>query len=50
VFLASGFHALLIRAWFHGKPGRHPTSAPERWMLGAVGLVWVAVSLLVVII
>ena len=50
VFLASGFHAVLIRTWFHGKPGEHPTSAMELWMLGAVVWVWAVVSLLVVMV
>ena len=49
VFLVSGLHAVLIRAWFHGKPGKHPTSLLERWMLAAVTLVWMVVSLLVLV-
>ena len=50
VFLVSGFHAVLIRTWFHGKPGGQPTSALELWMLGGVALVWATVSLLVVLV
>ena len=49
VFLVSGLHAILIRAWFHGKPGKHATSPLERWMLAAVTLVWMVVSLLVLV-
>ena len=49
VLLVSGFHAALIRSWFHGKPGRHTTSALERCMLGGVVMVWIAVSLLVLV-
>lgn len=49
VLLVSAFHAVLIRTWFHGKPGKHATSLLEWWMLAAVGLVWIAVSLLVLV-
>ncbi len=49
VLLVSAFHAVLIRTWFHGRPGRHATSRLERWMLGAVALVWMAVSLMVLV-
>ena len=49
IALVSGLPAAVIRAWFHGKPGTHPTSLPERWMLGAVILMWIAFSLLAVL-
>ncbi|MEE8147489.1 MAG: protein kinase [Longimicrobiales bacterium] len=49
LFLVTSFQAALVRAWFHGKPGRHTTSAFERWLLGGVVLVWVTVSLLVLL-
>ena len=49
VTLVAGLQAALIRAWFHGKPGKHPTSPRERWLLVAVALVWMAFSLLAVV-
>jgi serine/threonine protein kinase/DNA-binding SARP family transcriptional activator len=49
VTLVAGLQAALIRAWFHGKPGKHPTSPLERRLLVAVALVWMAFSLLAVV-
>lgn len=49
VSFAVGFPAVLVGAWFHGKKGRQRFSRVEYWLFGALALVWLAVSALVLV-
>lgn len=49
VSYVTGLPAVLIGAWFHGKKGRQEFQPVEYWLFGALGLIWLAVSAVIVI-
>ncbi len=49
VAAATGLPAVLTGAWFHGKRGRQKVEAVEYWVFGALGLIWLVVSTLILI-
>jgi serine/threonine protein kinase len=48
VSVVTGFPAVLVGAWFHGKKGRQRFEPIEYWVFGALGLIWLVVSGLIV--
>ena len=46
-FLIVGLPAAMVVAWFHGEKGPQDMPRIEAWILGALGLVWVAWSVVV---
>lgn len=49
VAVLTGLPAVLAGAWFHGKKGRQEFSRVEYWLFGALAVVWLAVSTLILI-
>ncbi len=49
VAAVTGLPAVLTGAWFHGKRGRQKVEAVEYWVFGALGLIWLAVSALILV-
>jgi hypothetical protein len=49
VSCVTGLPAVLIGAWFHGKKGRQEFQPVEYWLFGALGLIWLAVSAIIVV-
>lgn len=49
VAVATGLPAVLTGAWFHGKKGRQQFEAIEYWVFGGLGLIWAAVSALILV-
>lgn len=49
VAAVTGLPAVLTGAWFHGKRGRQRVEAVEYWVFGALGLIWLAVSALILV-
>jgi hypothetical protein len=49
VAVLTGLPAVLIGAWFHGKKGRQRFQAIEYWLFGALFIVWLAVSAVILI-
>ncbi len=47
VAAVTGLPAVLTGAWFHGKRGRQKVEAVEYWVFGALGLIWLVVSTLI---
>lgn len=47
VAVVTGLPAVLSGAWFHGKKGRQRITAVEYWVFGALALIWLAVSAIV---
>jgi hypothetical protein len=48
VSVATGFPAVLVGAWFHGKKGRQKFEPVEYWVFGGLALIWLVVSALIV--
>ncbi len=49
VAVVTGLPAVLTGAWFHGKRGRQKVEAVEYWVFGALGVIWLVVSTLILI-
>ncbi len=49
VAVLTGLPAVLIGAWFHGKKGRQRFRAIEYWLFGALFVVWLVVSAVILI-
>ena len=47
VAVLTGLPAVLTGAWFHGQKGRQEFTRVEYWVFGALGVVWLAVSALI---
>ncbi len=43
----TGFPAVVVGAWFHGKKGRQKFEPVEYWVFGGLALVWLVVSALI---
>ncbi len=49
VAVVTGLPAVLIGAWFHGKRGRQEFTRMEYWLFGGLGLIWLAVTALLLL-
>jgi serine/threonine protein kinase len=49
VAVVTGFPAVLIGAWFHGKKGRQEFTRVEYWLFAVLALIWLAVSAFILI-
>ena len=49
VAVITGLPAVLTGAWFHGKKGRQEFEAVEYWLFGALALIWLGVSALILV-
>ncbi len=49
VAVLTGLPAMLTGAWFHGKKGRQEFTRVEYWLFGALAVVWLGVSTLILI-
>jgi len=47
VSVVTGFPAVLVGAWFHGKKGRQKFEPVEYWVFGGLAAVWLVVSALI---
>jgi serine/threonine protein kinase len=47
VSVVTGFPAVLVGAWFHGKKGRQKFESLEYWFFGGLAVVWLVVSALI---
>ena len=47
VSVVTGFPAVLVGAWFHGKKGRQKFESVEYWVFGGLAVVWLVVSALI---
>lgn len=47
VSAATGFPAILVGAWFHGKKGRQKFEPVEYWVFGGLAVIWLVVSALI---
>jgi serine/threonine protein kinase len=45
----TGLPAVLVGAWFHGRRGRQKFEPVEYWVFGALGLVWLVVSVVILL-
>jgi hypothetical protein len=45
--VVTGFPAVLVGAWFHGKKGRQKFESLEYWFFGGLAVVWLVVSALI---
>jgi serine/threonine protein kinase len=49
VAVITGLPAVLTGAWFHGKKGRQEFEPVEFWLFGALALIWLGVSALILV-
>lgn len=49
VAVVTGFPAVLVGAWFHGKKGRQEFTQVEYWLFAALALIWLVVSAFILI-
>jgi hypothetical protein len=49
VAVVTGFPAVLVGAWFHGKKGRQEFTRVEYWLFAVLALIWLAVSAFILI-
>lgn len=49
VAVVTGFPAVLVGAWFHGKKGRQEFTKVEYWLFAGLALIWLAVSAFILI-
>jgi membrane associated rhomboid family serine protease len=43
-FAACGVAAAAVVAWFHGERGKQHVTLPEYVILGAIGVIWITLS------
>jgi hypothetical protein len=49
VAVITGLPAVLLGAWFHGQKGRQEFEPVEYWLFGALALIWLGVSALILV-